>query len=75
MRTGQVLHSGGYSYGTGTSRGSSLTDYLGKQSGYRDTTVIIISATPKREAKMIESLKSWKVFRCLIRSGPRASSQ
>jgi hypothetical protein len=52
-----------------------LTDYLGKQSGYRDTTVIIISATPKREAKMIESLKSWKVFRCLIRSGPRASSQ
>ncbi len=37
-----------------------MTDYLGKQSGYRDTTVIIIPTTPEQEAKMIESLKSWE---------------
>ena len=51
---------GVYSYGTGTPRGSNLTDYLGKQSGYRDTTVIIIPTTPEQEAKMIESLKPWE---------------
>ena len=51
---------GVYSYGRGTSRGSSLTDNLGKQSGYRDTTVIIIPTTPEQATKMIESLKSWE---------------
>uniref|UniRef100_UPI004038FC37 RHS repeat-associated core domain-containing protein n=1 Tax=unclassified Variovorax TaxID=663243 RepID=UPI004038FC37 len=48
---------GVYSSGTRTDFGSSLTDYLEKQSSYRDTNVIIIPTTPEQEARMIASLK------------------
>lgn len=54
---------GVYSYGTPTPIGSSLTDYLGRQSSYRDTNVIIIPTTPEQEGMMLESLKQWEWVR------------
>ncbi|MFT7879767.1 MAG: RHS repeat-associated core domain-containing protein [Sulfurimonas sp.] len=46
--TGKGVHSSG----TGTQANSSLTEYLKKQSSYRDSIVYIINTTPEQEEKM-----------------------
>jgi len=43
---------GVHSSGTGTRANSSLTDYLKKQSSYRDSIIYIINTTPEQEEKM-----------------------
>jgi RHS repeat-associated protein len=48
---------GVYSFGTRTDPGSSLTDFLKKQAGYRDSTVYILNTTPEQEKAMMDYLK------------------
>jgi RHS repeat-associated protein len=51
---------GVYSYGTGTPLGSSLTDYLAKQSSYRTSTVFRLQTTPEQEARMRDQILKFK---------------
>ena len=51
--------SGIYSYGTGTALGSSVTDYLLQQAGYRDSTAYLINTTPDQEAAILAQLQGY----------------
>ncbi|HEL4105937.1 TPA: RHS repeat protein [Stenotrophomonas maltophilia] len=54
---------GVYSDGTLTDYGSSLTDYLNKQSEYRTSTLITIKTSPEQEARMIAQLETKRGIR------------
>jgi hypothetical protein len=51
--------SGVYSFGNSTSLGSSLTDYLQRQSALRDTAVVILPTTPDQEMRILEYFKQF----------------
>lgn len=52
-----VTGSGVYSYGNGTSLGSSFTGYLQREAPRRDSSVIVINTTSKQEAQILAHLK------------------
>lgn len=45
--------SGVYSFGNSTRLGSSLTDYLRRQSALRDTAAVVLPTTPDQEKKIL----------------------
>lgn len=49
---------GVYSFGTPNDPGSSFTDYLASQAGYRNSLVYIIKTTPEQEQAMLNYVKS-----------------
>jgi len=51
---------GVYSFGTGTLRGSSFTDYLSAQASYRNSTVYILNTTAEQEALMLAELQRYE---------------
>jgi uncharacterized protein RhaS with RHS repeats len=50
--------SGVYSDGNNTARGSSVTDYLNRKLGRRDTTLTILKTTPEQEKAIMDYLDS-----------------
>jgi hypothetical protein len=52
-----VTGAGVYSYGNNTRDGSSLRDYLRRESPRRNTVVTVIQTTPEQDAKVLEYLR------------------
>lgn len=50
---------GTYSFGTGTQGGSSFTNYLNRQSGYRSSTIFILPTDTKTEQCVSSKLKNY----------------
>jgi hypothetical protein len=48
------------SFGTGTTFGSSFTDYLNNQAKYRNTTVYVLDTTPAQEKAINDYLRTKK---------------
>ena len=55
-----IAGQGVYSFGTGTTLGSNLTDFLKKQQGYRNSMGIEIPTTKEEEKKILDWLKQQK---------------
>ncbi|MEO6292948.1 MAG: RHS repeat-associated core domain-containing protein, partial [Burkholderiaceae bacterium] len=51
-----VTGAGVYSYGNGTSLGSSVTSYVTSQSQYRNQQIIVIPTTPEQDAAALKNL-------------------
>lgn len=51
--------SGVYSFGNSTGLGSSLTDYLQRQSALRDTAVVILPTTPAQEQQALDYFRQF----------------
>lgn len=51
--------SGVYSFGNSTGLGSSLTDYLQRQSALRDTAVVVLPTTPDQERRILDYFKQF----------------
>jgi RHS repeat-associated protein len=51
---------GTHSFGTGTPQGSSFSDYLSKQAGYRDSMVYVLPTTPEQEKAINDYLNGLK---------------